>query len=446
MEATAALNHHWDSLSIQLIDEGQGIIANPTEMGMLLDAQATSQAAATWGQQTDPRLLLDFYQNGAYVTPVWELDVPIAGAYLQEIASTFAKPAVDAGVQFRNGQLIATPSQTGREVDIEETLHSLQRNAGRVVIEGRLELVMRPVEPIIISTEEFVAEANGRLNTDLTLQLFDPVSGEQIQWALTPAEWGQWLTPTQIDAETLEWTLKNEQVSSYLNTKVASLGDSRYLDAAAATNAIEAMVKAHINGEAYSGSSLRVFHSASQHIVQSGETFSSIGREYGIPYPWIQAANPGITNLSVGQAITIPSPDEQLPLPIVENKRIIVSISEQRLWAYENGAVIWDWTISTGIADSPTSPGIFQVQSHEENAYAGNWDLWMPNFMGIYRPVPTSDFMNGFHGFPTRNGSNLLWTNSLGTRVTYGCILVGNENMVQLYEWADEGVVVEVVQ
>jgi lipoprotein-anchoring transpeptidase ErfK/SrfK len=68
----------------------------------------------------------------------------------------------------------------------------------------------------------------------------------------------------------------------------------------------------------------------------------------------------------------------------------------------------------------------------------------MPNFMGIYRPVPTADFMNGFHGFPTRNGSTLLWTGDLGHQVTYGCVLLSSENASLLYDWAEEGVVVEV--
>jgi lipoprotein-anchoring transpeptidase ErfK/SrfK len=37
-----------------------------------------------------------------------------------------------------------------------------------------------------------------------------------------------------------------------------------------------------------------------------------------------------------------------------------------------------------------------------------------------------------------------LWTNSLGTRVTYGCILLSNDNAALLWEWAQEGVVVEI--
>ncbi len=148
--------------------------------------------------------------------------------------------------------------------------------------------------------------------------------------------------------------------------------------------------------------------------------------------------------LAPGQAVTIPSPDDLLPVPIVPDKRILVSISQQRTRVYENGALKWDWPTSTGINSSPTSPGIFQIQSHEPNAYAANWNLWMPHFMGVYRPLPSADFMNGFHGFPTRGSSQLLWTNSLGTRVTYGCILLSNENARALYDWAEDGVVVEI--
>jgi LysM repeat protein len=190
---------------------------------------------------------------------------------------------------------------------------------------------------------------------------------------------------------------------------------------------------------------VRAYHRARRHVVRPGDTLSGIAVQYGVPYPWIQAANPGVGDaLSTGQALVVPSPDVFLPLPVVEGKRIVVSLSEQRLRAYEGGTLIWDWPVSTGIESSPTAPGVFQVQSHEENAYASNWDLWMPYFMGIYRPVPDAPFMNGFHGFPTRGGANLLWTGSLGAPVTYGCILVDSARVTELYAWAEEGVVVHI--
>ena len=65
--------------------------------------------------------------------------------------------------------------------------------------------------------------------------------------------------------------------------------------------------------------------------------------------------------LSVGQSITIPSQDNLLPLPIIWDKRIVVSISQQRVRVYENGAIKWDWIASTGIDSSPTWTGVYQI-------------------------------------------------------------------------------------
>ncbi|MEL6525176.1 MAG: L,D-transpeptidase, partial [Chloroflexota bacterium] len=171
---------------------------------------------------------------------------------------------------------------------------------------------------------------------------------------------------------------------------------------------------------------------------------TSIAWDYGIPYLYIVQANGGVESVSVGQQLTIPPADMFLEGNNNPNKRIIVSISEQRTYVYENGELIYNWLSSTGISDSPTWTGIYQIQSRELNAYAGNWNLYMPNFMAVYQPVPGAGFTNGFHGFPTRGGGQLLWENSLGTRVTYGCILLSNTNIAILYEWAEDGVIVEI--
>ena len=190
---------------------------------------------------------------------------------------------------------------------------------------------------------------------------------------------------------------------------------------------------------------LRVFYYAREHTVKAGETLSSIADDYGIPYPWIQQANSGLGDLvRSGQTISIPSQDLMVPLPPVENKRIVVTLKNQKLHRLRErqGEV--------GLADQhrdpqqPHVPGVFQVQGRDTNAYANNWDLWMPYFVGFYRPVPTSDFMNGFHGFPKRGGTQLIWTNSIGTPITYGCVLTTNENAKLIYDWAEDGVIVEV--
>jgi lipoprotein-anchoring transpeptidase ErfK/SrfK len=334
------------------------------------------------------------------------------------------------------------PPVNGRVLDIAATMNNLRPGPIAVLTNGRLELVTVAVTPAITDTSTVAAAANQLLATNITIHAFDPINGQTTDGVVTPEMWSSWLTLEVVDAVNgqFNWSVDEPALQEFLAGQAQSFGPERYLDLAQASAAVAQAIN-NRQTDVY----VRVFHHERQHVVQSGETLSSIGRDYGIPYPWLEQANPEAANgLFAGQTVTIPSPDALLPLPVVQNKRIIVSITEQRVWVYENGGLKWEWAASTGIDESPTSPGVFQIQSHVENAYAANWDLWMPNFMGVYRPVPTSDFMNGFHGFPTRGGSQLLWTNSLGRKVTYGCILISSENAAALYNWAEEGVVVEI--
>src|SRR5262249_19832875 len=142
------------------------------------------------------------------------------------------------------------------------------------------------------------------------------------------------------------------------------------------------------------------------------------------------------------QTLNIPSKDVLLPLPVVPGKRLKLSISEQRLYGYENKQQVFEYVISTGIDRSPTQPGVFQVQSHDPNAYASLWDLYMPDFLGIYESWP--GFMNGFHGLPLLHGGVRLWGDILGKPASFGCIILSLDDAHTLYQWAPDGVVVEI--
>jgi lipoprotein-anchoring transpeptidase ErfK/SrfK len=87
-------------------------------------------------------------------------------------------------------------------------------------------------------------------------------------------------------------------------------------------------------------------------------------------------------------------------------------------------------------------PGLFQVKSHYLNAYASNWDLYMPHFLGIYHAVP--NFLNGIHGLPLLSNGVRLWANVLGQPASYGCVILDLEAAEALYSWAEDGVVVEI--
>ena len=66
----------------------------------------------------------------------------------------------------------------------------------------------------------------------------------------------------------------------------------------------------------------------------------------------------------------------------------------------------------------------------------------MPNFLGIYEAWP--GFMNGIHGLPKLSNGVRLWANILGKPASYGCIILDTKPSKWLYDWAENGVVVEI--
>lgn len=438
-EAAAALQTGWQTVTLR--DGSRTWAVSPAHLGITLDAAATAKAAYAQGRAAFASIL-PAVAGRVDVPPVVTVDLTLAENGLRELAAQVEQPAVNAGIRLVDGQPQPTAPVVGRALDMAATLARLQNNAGVALADGTFDLVMQAVQPAVLDASPMLEQAARLLGSPFDIRLFDPVTGDSVYWSLPPEQWSAWLTaaPAASSAAGLALALDAPPLRAYLQAEADRVLDaSRYLKADDVVADAQAALAAGRTTAA-----ARVYHHDRQHVVQAGETIISIAWDYGVPYPYIQQANGGIEGVAIGQSITVPSPDNFLLFPVDPDKRIVVSISRQRTWVYEGGALKWDWPTSTGISSSPTWPGIYQIISHEPNAYAANWNLWMPNFMGVYRPIPGSDFTNGFHGFPTRGGSQLLWTNSLGTRVTYGCILLSNDNIRLLYDWAQEGVVVEI--
>ncbi len=410
-----------------------------TDLGLELDVEATIAGAYALG-----RTLPGLGQVAAgdlQVEPFWSVDSGRAAALFDRLSAQVEIPPTNARVVVENGQVHELPARQGLAFDLGLTMSYLQENPAQIVRDGRLPLATSPIDAPLTDVSEYVGEAQRLLSRAVTIRAYDPVQDETAEWVIQPSDWQGWLSleinPGEPDP--FSWAVDEGAAQQFLAGEWSWLGGDRYLDS---DEIAAAMIENFASGQTHLD--VRVHHRPVQHTVSPGDSYAAIGYNYGIPYPWIQQANPGKNNLAAGDVITIPSADDLLPLPVVPGKRVVVSLDQQRAWVYEDGDLKWDWPASTGISSSPTSPGVFQIQSHQPQAYASNWDLFMPNFMGVYRPLPQFDFMNGFHGFPTRDGNTLLWTGDLGHPVTYGCILLSSENAQALYDWAEEGVVVEI--
>ncbi len=157
---------------------------------------------------------------------------------------------------------------------------------------------------------------------------------------------------------------------------------------------------------------------------------------------------PTNTPEAVVQAVIVDSParveeaqlNDQAPISYGGNKYILVDISEQHMYVYEGDALVYSFVSSTGM-NNATAVGNFSVLDKIPNAYGSTWDLWMPNWLGIYW---AGTLENGIHALPILSNGGQLWAGYLGVPISYGCVVLGVYESQLLYDWAEVGTPVEI--
>ena len=122
------------------------------------------------------------------------------------------------------------------------------------------------------------------------------------------------------------------------------------------------------------------------------------------------------------------------------SKRIVVDISEQHMYVYDGDNLVYSFIASTGMGNS-TRVGTFSVLNKIPNAYGATWNIWMPNWLGIYW---SGSLQNGIHALPILSNGATLWAGYLGTPISYGCVVLDTYDAQVLYDWADIGTPVEI--
>lgn len=412
----------------------------PADLGLEVDPLATAQQAYTVAHVQDPirelTQMIHSASQGWGIAPVYHFDAQRARATLVGLSGQVSRAAVDASIRLQGDQFVAVPGELGFTFNLDESMQRLTADPRSVLLGAYFKASLLPVSPRLNDVSNLLQQAQAVLDKGFTIHAYDPVRNAWKDWSVSRSVLGQWI---QIDPATQnpQLNLSREQIEPYLSQLNSELGADAYLENFSPGNLAD-------NLKADPQITLIVKHHPTRYTVQAGDTLLKIGWKVEMPYWRIIQANPGLDpdKLVTGQELTIPSKDDLLPLPVDLHKRIVLNISQQHLWAYQDGKLVSDHVISTGIDRSPTQPGVFQVQTHEKNAYASVWDLYMPNFLGIYEAWP--GFMNGIHGLPTLSNGQRLWANILGRPASYGCIILDLSAAQWLYQWADNGVVVEI--
>lgn len=182
------------------------------------------------------------------------------------------------------------------------------------------------------------------------------------------------------------------------------------------------------------------------HVVKRGEGLARIGQAYGVSWQSIAALN-GLANPNVihaGMVLRIPAPGSpgtgapgdtpasNPAAPYATGKSIFVKLSEQRVYAYENGTLLRSVLVSTGLPATPTVTGDYRiyVKYRSQTMYGPGYYLPnVPYVMYFYRGY-------GLHG--------TYWHSNFGRPMSHGCVNLPTSEAEWLFNWAEVGTIVQV--
>lgn len=444
-QAAAALRAAWlEDVRITVTADGQTIdTLTPQQLGLTLDDGATVEAAQALS-----------FRLGLVRTPVQPVvGLPDAGylaaqEYLLNAAEQINTAAVSATFRWEGDTLVGVDGTTGRLLDIAPTLAALRENPAAVVEAGAWNVQVSPVLPDVVDPTLYMADAEAFTREPFSMKGYDPFRDETVTWAADRDTVTGWL-----EASPNGLTLREETFAPYIDAQIAAINpegeETRYLNVEETMGKLRAAIEGGTPRVM-----LRLRYRPQPYTVVAGDTASKIARKTGIPFYMLEQQNPGrdLDVLSIGDTLEMPTRDVTMPNDPVPNKRIVVNLNEQELWAFENGELVFNWLISSGQSAAPTSPGIYQILSHADTASGssftlcddmgcGQWEMYW--FMGVYEVVP--GLMNGFHGAVLLPNGAYLNGGATGYPSTFGCVMSQNEQAQQLYNWAEVGTVVEIV-
>lgn len=120
------------------------------------------------------------------------------------------------------------------------------------------------------------------------------------------------------------------------------------------------------------------------------------------------------------------------------SKRIVVDLSEEKIYAYDGDQLFMEELVSTGLDSSPTEVGIFKIIRKTPSRYMQGPT---PGVSTQYYDLPGVPWNLYFN----TDGSVIhgaYWHNKFGKAWSHGCVNLPPKKAKELYEWADIGMLV----
>jgi LysM repeat protein len=180
------------------------------------------------------------------------------------------------------------------------------------------------------------------------------------------------------------------------------------------------------------------------HVVREGEHLSGIARGYGLSWTVLAEAN-GITDpnrIYAGMTLNIPdaatlaaSPIGNLaasvaavpPARVGAGREIVVDLSSQMTYAFEDGVLMKSSLSSTGLPATPTVQGSYKIYLKYDSQTMSGPGYRLPGVQWV---------MYFYQGYALHG---TYWHSNFGQPMSHGCVNLTNEDAKWFYDFASLG-------
>lgn len=207
---------------ILLRGEGKIWLATPAELGFYLDPESTALSAYDQGRQGSlvSRFWTQFtnWYYGKGITPQYVFDERAAYNYLKEVANQIDLPAVEASLSVDGVNVVVTPGQIGRSLDIQASLKVLKGQL-QTLQDGEVPLTITETKPVIIDVSEQASLARQILSDSLTLVVPGESKDDPGPWIFKPEDLASMLTIERVatsEGDRYQVGLQEEALRAFL--------------------------------------------------------------------------------------------------------------------------------------------------------------------------------------------------------------------------------------
>ncbi len=165
-------------------------VTTPAELGMVFDAGTSVQRAYGLGRQggllENMASQLNAWQGGLELAPVIIFDERVAYGYLQNIAAQLDQPVVEADLHLNGTEVIYTPGQNGRLLNVNKMLAALLLQL-KTFKDGEIQLDIEEQAPTVLEATTQADSLRQILSAPLTLHIANAQSDDPGPWTIDPA-------------------------------------------------------------------------------------------------------------------------------------------------------------------------------------------------------------------------------------------------------------------